>query len=73
MSPRPRKLLGTIVFAAGTSAYFLLAISIAIVRLPGTSLGAQLLFYLAITLVWLVWAGLLIRWMQKPASPNPLK
>jgi hypothetical protein len=65
---RIRKLIGTIAFVAGTTLYFLLAISIAIARLPGTPLGTQLLFYFGSTIVWLLWAGLLIRWMQKPGA-----
>jgi hypothetical protein len=63
-----KKLVGTTVFVAGTTAYFLFVISVAIARLPGTSMGAQLLFYLVSTLIWLFFAGILVRWMQKPAA-----
>jgi hypothetical protein len=66
MSTRLKKLAGTVVFVVGTACYLLFAISIAVVRLPGTSIGIQLLFYLVTTLIWLFFAGLLIRWMQKP-------
>ena len=71
MNIRQRKLAGTVLFVAGSAFYFFFMITVAIARLPGTSLGVQLLFYLVITLIWLFFAGLLIRWMQKP-DPKPL-
>jgi hypothetical protein len=66
MNIRQRKLVGTVIFVAGSVFYFFLAITIAIARLPGTSMGAQLLFYLVTTLIWFFFSALLIRWMQKP-------
>ena len=66
MSIRLKKLLGTVVFVIATTVYFLLAISIAMARLPGTSTAVQLLFYACTTVLWFVFAALLIRWMQKP-------
>ena len=66
MNIRQRKLIGTVIFVAGSVSYFFVAITIAIARLPGTPMGVQLLFYLVITLIWLFFSALLIRWMQKP-------
>ena len=66
MNIRQRKLIGTVIFVAGSVFYFLVAITIAIARLPGTPMSVQLLFYLVITLIWLFFSALLIRWMQKP-------
>jgi hypothetical protein len=66
MNTRQRKLVGTVIFVAGSVFYFFLAITIAIARLPGTSMGVQLLFYLVTTLIWFFFSALLIRWMQKP-------
>ena len=66
MNIRQRKLVGTMIFVAGSVFYFFLAITIAIARLPGTSLGEQLLFYLVTTSIWFFFSALLIRWMQKP-------
>lgn len=54
------------IFVAGSVFYFLFTISIAIARLPGTSMATQLLFYLVITLIWVFFSAILIRWMQKP-------
>ena len=66
MNIRQRKLIGTVIFVAGSTFYFFFAITVAIARLPGTSMGVQLLFYLVTTLIWLFFSGLLVRWMQKP-------
>jgi hypothetical protein len=66
MNIRQRKLIGTVIFVAGSVSYFFVAITIAIARLPGTPIGVQLLFYLVVTLIWLFFAAILIRWMQKP-------
>jgi hypothetical protein len=68
MKHRVKKLVGTMIFVLGSCAYFLFAVSVAIMRLPGTSMATQLLFYLVTTLIWLVFAGLLIRWMERPGS-----
>jgi hypothetical protein len=72
MNSRLKKLVGTVLFVVGTSCYFFFAITVAIARLPGTSMGVQLLFYLVTTLIWLFPSAILIRWMQTPA-PNQLK
>ena len=66
MTIRTRKLIGTMIFVLGSVSYFFFMITVAVARLPGTTMGTQLLFYLAITLIWLFFAGILVRWMQKP-------
>ena len=66
MNIRQKKLIGTVIFVTGSAFYFFVAITIAIVRLPGSPMGVQLLFYLVTTLIWVFFSGLLIRWMQKP-------
>ncbi|MBI4724991.1 MAG: DUF2842 domain-containing protein [Rhodomicrobium sp.] len=68
MNSRLKKLIGTTAFALGSICYFFFAITVAIARLPGTSMGTQLLFYLVTTLIWLFFAGLLVRWMQRPPA-----
>ncbi len=68
MNIRLKKLIGTAAFVAGSIFYFFFAITVAIARLPGTSLGAQLLFYLVTTLIWFFFGALLIRWMLKPTE-----
>ncbi len=66
MNIRLKKLLGTVAFVFGTACYFFFAITVALARLPGTSMGVQLLFYLVTTLIWLFFAAILVRWMVKP-------
>jgi hypothetical protein len=66
MTVRTRKLIGTMIFVLGSASYFFFIITVAIARLPGTTMGTQLLFYLVTTLIWLFFAGILVRWMQKP-------
>ena len=66
MTVRTRKLIGTMIFVLGSASYFFFIITVAVARLPGTTMGAQLLFYLVTTLIWLFFAGILVRWMQKP-------
>jgi Na+/phosphate symporter len=65
MTIRTRKLIGTMIFVLGSVSYFFFMMTVAITRLPGTTMGTQLLFYLVITLIWLFFAGILVRWMQK--------
>ncbi len=67
MNSRLKKLVGTAIFVAGSSFYFFFAITVAVARLPGTPMSTQLLFYLVTTLIWLFFAGILIRWMLKPS------
>ena len=66
MTIRTRKLIGTMIFVLGSASYFFFIITVAIARLPGTTMGTQLSFYLVTTLIWLFFAGILVRWMQKP-------
>jgi Protein of unknown function (DUF2842) len=66
MPVRLRKLIGSIALVVFSIAYFWFAISIAIVRLPGLATYWHLLFYLAITLIWLLPSGAIIYWIQAP-------
>jgi hypothetical protein len=55
-----------VLFVTGTAFFYFFVITVAIARLPGSAIGVHLLFYLAATLIWFVFAGLLVRWMQRP-------
>ncbi len=70
MNSRLKKLVGTVAFVVGTACYFFFAISVALARLPGTPMSTQLLFYLVTTLIWVFFAGILIRWMQRPVAKS---
>jgi hypothetical protein len=63
---RTRKLIGTAVLAVFVPFYALTAMTIAAARLPGTSGLTQTLFFAIGGLVWVIPAGLLVTWMQRP-------
>lgn len=66
MRQRLRKLVGTVVLAVFVPFYALVAMTVASVRLPGTSGLTQTLFYAVAGLLWVIPAGLIITWMQRP-------
>jgi hypothetical protein len=65
MTPRLRKLIGTIVLLVFLAAYALLAMATAMVLQVNASKGVELVYYVVAGLLWVLPAGLLIRWMQK--------
>jgi hypothetical protein len=67
---RLKKLIGSIALLLFSLIYFWLVISIAIARLPGLATPWHLLFYLVVTLIWLVPSGAIIYWMQSPPRPR---
>jgi Mn2+/Fe2+ NRAMP family transporter len=67
MTQRIRKLIGTTLFVGFSLTYFFFVISVALARLPGTPLGLHLLFYVAVTGLWVLVCAFIIRWMLKPA------
>ena len=66
MPQRVRKLIGSLVLVAFVVVYALVVMTIAAARLPGTSVATQTAFYLITGFLWVVPAGLLIKWMQRP-------
>ena len=66
MPMRLRKLIGTFVLVAFVTIYALTVMTIAAAKLPGTSGWVQLAFYMVTGLAWVIPAGALIAWMQKP-------
>jgi hypothetical protein len=66
MHQRTRKLIGTIFLAVFVPSYALVAMTIASARLPGTSLLVQTLFFAVGGLIWVVPAGAVVWWMQRP-------
>ena len=66
MRQRLRKLVGTVVLAVFVPFYALVAMTVASARLPGTSGLTQTLFYAVAGLLWVIPAGLIITWMQRP-------
>lgn len=66
MSQRTRKLIGTVLLLALVIFWALLAMSIAQARVPHMSgfAGGALVVFLG--LIWVIPAGLIIRWMTRP-------
>jgi hypothetical protein len=66
MPIRLRKLIGGIALVVYSIAFYWLAISIAIARLPGLATGWHLLFYALTTVIWFIPAAALVWWIQAP-------
>jgi len=66
MRVRTRKLIGTVVLLAFVAVYVLAVASIGAGRITTAPPLAQLAFFLVAGLAWVLPAGLLIRWMQRP-------
>jgi hypothetical protein len=66
MTVRARKLIGTLVLLAFLAVYALVIVSIGAGRITAAPPLAQLAFFFVAGLAWVVPAGLLIRWMQRP-------
>jgi uncharacterized protein DUF2842 len=66
MATRTRKLIGTVVLLVFLAIYALLAVAIGAGRITLVSHWAQLAYFVAAGLLWVIPAGLLIRWMQRP-------
>jgi hypothetical protein len=66
MGLRTRKLIGAVLLLVFIPAYAQLAVTVAVARLPGASIITHTLFFAIAGLLWVIPAGLIIRWMQKP-------
>jgi hypothetical protein len=69
MRQRLRKFIGTIVLVVFVCLYALTAMTLAAARLPGTSGWVQLAYFIVAGLAWVIPAGALVYWMQKPDRP----
>lgn len=66
MHVRVRKLIGTILLVAFVCVYALMAMVVAVMTLPDESQTVQMLYYAVAGLAWVIPAGLIIRWMERP-------
>jgi hypothetical protein len=71
MRQRVRKLVGTIVLVVFIVFYALTAMTIASAKVPGMSGWAQLVFFVVAGLAWVIPAGALVSWMQRPDRAAP--
>jgi hypothetical protein len=63
---RIRKPIGAAVLVVFVTLYALIVMTIAGTRVPSASTLAQTIFYAVGGLLWVIPAGLIIQWMQKP-------
>ena len=70
MAEKLRKLAGMLALVAFIVVYSASAMTIAAAKLPGTSGLVQFIYYLVAGLIWVLPAGLIIRWMAKPRRQN---
>lgn len=66
MSARTRKLVGTVALLAFLAIYTGVVMAISSGRITEAHGLVQLAYFLIAGLLWVVPAGLLIRWMQRP-------
>ena len=66
MTVRTRKLLGTVALLAFLVLYTWAAVAIGSGRITDAPALAQFAYFLLAGLLWVIPAGLLIRWMQRP-------
>jgi len=66
MTVRTRKLIGTVVLLVFLAAYALAVVGVSSGRIASASAPTQLAFFVVAGLAWILPAGLLIRWMQRP-------
>ncbi len=70
MPERLRKFIGMVALVVLVVVYALVAMTIAAAKLPGTPGYVQALFYVIGGLLWILPAGAIIAWMQKPRAPR---
>jgi hypothetical protein len=66
MRQRRRKLAGTLVLILIVIGWALLAMALVQGRIATLPTAVQVVAFIALGLVWVIPAGLLIRWMQRP-------
>jgi peptidoglycan/LPS O-acetylase OafA/YrhL len=71
MPQRLRKLVGTVVLIAFVVLYALTAMTIAAAKLPDAPGWVRFAYFATAGLAWVIPAGALIFWMQKPDRAEP--
>jgi hypothetical protein len=67
LSPRIKKLIGTVLVILWLAVYSLLAMRLAVVILPGANGLVALLFYALAGTLWIIPVGLALPWMNRDA------
>jgi hypothetical protein len=66
MTARKRKLIGTVLLLAFLAFYAVAAMAVAIVLQVDASRAVELAYYVIAGLAWVIPAGAMIKWMQRP-------
>lgn len=66
MTARTRKLAGTVILVVFLAVYALLAMVAATAVPINSNKFAELIYFIIAGTIWIVPAGILIKWMQKP-------
>jgi hypothetical protein len=70
MPIRLRKFIGMIALVVLVIVYAFVAMVIAQLKLPEASRLIQMTYYVVVGLAWVIPAGIIIKWMQKPEAPK---
>jgi len=68
---RLRKAIGAAALLVFIPLYASLAVQVAIVHIPEQAIVAQTIYFAFAGLLWIIPAGLIIRWMLKPRPGDP--
>lgn len=63
---RTRKFIGTIILMLFLAVYAIVAMAFAASQILGGSYLVQVIYFFTAGLAWVLPAGLLVRWMQRP-------
>jgi hypothetical protein len=66
MTLRTRKFIGAIMLPIYLVIYSILAMAFGASQIVGESTFVQVIYFFAAGIIWVIPAGLLIRWMQRP-------
>lgn len=69
MKMRTRKLAGTLILVMFLTVYALAAMMAAMILQVNASKAVELAYYVVAGLLWVIPAGVIIKWMQKPDTP----
>lgn len=70
MTPRVKKLIGTLVIFLWLPIYAILAMGVARHVLPGAAWYMAFAYYALAGLLWIVPIGLMFPWMHRPPAPR---
>lgn len=70
MTQRMRKLAGTVALLVFLSVYALLAMAAAVILQVNATKVVELAYYIVAGLAWVIPAGAIVKWMQKPDAQS---